>query len=78
MAIGADGDKTVDIIALDDAMQRLAELDARQAQAVELHFFGWLTSEEIATALEVSLATVGRDLRFARAWLRRQLADGEA
>ncbi|MFN8573038.1 MAG: sigma-70 family RNA polymerase sigma factor [Gemmatimonadaceae bacterium] len=59
----------VDIIALEDALARLAELDARKARVVELRFFGGLTMNEVAEVLEVSLATVEREWSFARAWL---------
>lgn len=64
----------IDILVLDQAMDRLRELDARQAEVVELSYFGGLTYGEIASTLEVSEATVDRDLRHARAWLRRELA----
>jgi RNA polymerase sigma-70 factor, ECF subfamily len=63
----------VDILVLSDAMDRLAAQDERQAQIVELHFFGGLTCEETAEALGVSTTTIERDLRLARAWLRRDL-----
>ncbi len=63
-----------DVLDLNAALERLAEQDARLSQAVELYYFGGLTYQEIAHALEVSTATVDRDLRFARTWLRRELA----
>lgn len=63
-----------DSLALDDALQRLAEFDARKAQAIELKYFGGLTTEEIGTVLGISVATVGRELRIGQAWLRRELA----
>ncbi len=68
----------VDVIVLSDAMDRLAAQDARQARIVELHFFGGLTCDETAEALSVSTTTVERDLRVARAWLRRDLSGGAA
>ena len=68
----------VDILVLSDAIDRLAEQDDRKAQIVELHFFGGLTMEETAAALDVSLSTIERDLRLARAWLRRDLSASEA
>jgi RNA polymerase sigma-70 factor (ECF subfamily) len=68
----------VDVLVLSDAMDRLAAQDARQAQIVELHFFGGLTCTETAEALGVSTATIERDLRLARAWLRRDLAGSAA
>jgi RNA polymerase sigma factor (TIGR02999 family) len=57
------------LIALDDALQRLAVLDARHARVVELRYFGGLSVEEVAEALAVSPGTVKRDWRTARAWL---------
>ncbi len=65
--------RDVDLIALDDALQDLARLDARQSQVVELRFFGGLTNEEIAQSLEISPRTVKREWRMARAWLRREV-----
>jgi RNA polymerase sigma factor (TIGR02999 family) len=60
--------------ALDEALDRLAELSARQAQIVELRYFGGLTIEETARLLAISPKTVKRDWSIARAWLRRELA----
>lgn len=68
----------VDVLVLSDAMDRLAVQDERQAQIVELHFFGGLTCDETAEALGVSIATIERDLRLARAWLRRDLGAATA
>jgi RNA polymerase sigma factor (TIGR02999 family) len=59
---------------LDSALSRLAELDPRAARVVELHFFAGLELERIAELLEVSLRTVNRDWRVARAWLQGELA----
>ena len=64
---------SVDLLALDEALHRLAALDGRKAQAMELHFFGGLSYDETAHALDVSPATVHRDLRMAKAWLYQQL-----
>jgi RNA polymerase sigma factor (TIGR02999 family) len=58
-----------DVLALDEALERLALMDPRKAEVVQLHFFGGLTYDEIAEALGISAATVDRDLRMARAWL---------
>jgi len=58
---------------LDEALTRLAALDPRQARMVEQRFFGGLTLEEVAAASELSLATVKRELRSARAWLAMEL-----
>lgn len=63
-----------DVLALHQALERLAGNDERAARAVELSYFGGMSHEEIATVLEVSVPTVDRDLRFAKAWLNRQLA----
>jgi len=66
-------DRSADMVAIDDALTALAANDARAAKAVELHYFGGLTYQEIAEALQVSPATVDRDLRFAKSWLYREL-----
>jgi RNA polymerase sigma-70 factor, ECF subfamily len=68
----------IDMLVLSDAIDRLAIQDERKAQIVELHFFGGLTCDETAEVLEVSLSTIERELRVARAWLRRDLAAGHA
>ena len=62
------------LIALDEALDRLAALDERQSRVVTYRFFGGLTHEEVAEALGVSVPTVRRDWRLARAWLARELA----
>jgi RNA polymerase sigma-70 factor, ECF subfamily len=62
-----------DVIRLDDALQALAALDDRKSRVVELRFFGGLTADETAVALEVSSKTVLRDWEFARAWLQREM-----
>jgi RNA polymerase sigma factor (TIGR02999 family) len=66
--------REMDIVALDDALQRLAEIDQRQSRIVEMRFFGGLTLEEISTALEIGPATVQRDWTVARAWLHREIS----
>jgi RNA polymerase sigma-70 factor (ECF subfamily) len=70
----------IDVLALDEALDRLALLDAHQARIVELRYFGGLTIEEIAETLDISPATVKRHWTLARAWLKRELAGktGEA
>lgn len=68
------GDEPVDVLVIDDALNRLGQIDPRMEHVVELHYFGGLTYDEISVALGVSAATVDRDLRFAKAWLRRHLA----
>src|SRR5262245_20122124 len=69
---GGRGD--IDVLALDAALERLATLDERQAKVVELRYFGGLTVEETADALDISPATVKRHWTLARAWLHRELA----
>ncbi len=64
-----------DLSNLDEALNRLEAQDERKAKVVELHFFGGLTYDEVAEALEISPATVHRELRMAKAWLYRELAD---
>ncbi len=63
----------LDMIALDDALKKLARIDQRQSRIVELRFFGGLTEEEVADLLEVSMATVKRDWRIAKAVLWTEL-----
>ena len=62
-----------DLVALDDALEELAQIHPRQGQVVELLWFVGLTREETAAVLDVSVKTVQNDWRFARAWLQRQL-----
>jgi RNA polymerase sigma factor (TIGR02999 family) len=65
-----------DLLAIDEALNRLSLVDSRKAKVVELMFFGGLTEEETAGALDVSVETVGRDWKFAKAWLRKELGGG--
>lgn len=71
--LGVHRDDPLDIVALDDVLQRLTMLDARQARVVELRVFGGFEIEEVAEILGVSSRTVKRDWRFAKAWLTCQL-----
>lgn len=64
----------VDVLALDTALDKLAALDARQAKIVELRYFGGMSVEEVAEALDISPATVKRDWAMARAWLHKALS----
>lgn len=74
VALVADSD--VDgVLALDQALERLNELDTRQVRVVECRFFGGMSIDETATALDISKATVKRDWVLARAWLNRELSD---
>lgn len=62
-----------DLVALDEALDRLAAIDQRKCEVVELHYFGGLNYDETAEALKISAATVHRELQFAKAWLRCEL-----
>lgn len=62
-----------ELVALDDALTSLARLDQRKARVVELRYFGGLTVEEIAPVLDISTATVTREMRLAQAWLLREM-----
>jgi len=73
VAAGSTDEDALDVLALHDALERLAALDADQARIVELRYFGGMSIEETADALDVSTATVKRDWAVARAWLRREL-----
>ena len=75
-AAGVVEQRSVDFMALDEALKKLTELDPRQGRIVELRFFGGLTEDEIAEVLGVSAITVKRDWRIARAVLHRQLGEG--
>ncbi len=65
----------VDLVELDDALQRLAELDPQRARVVELRYFGGMSVEQTARFLDVSAPTVVRQWRFAKAWLYRALSE---
>ena len=62
------------LVAIDDALDRLKEIDARQAQVVECRFFGGMTEEETATALGISVRTAKRDWAKAKSWLHKEIA----
>jgi RNA polymerase sigma-70 factor, ECF subfamily len=62
------------IVALDDGLSELAKIEPRKAQVIEMRYFGGLSNAEMAEALDVSVPTIVRDLRFAEAWLRQYLA----
>lgn len=68
--------KSVDVIAVDDALNALAKLDEQQVRIVELRFFGGLGNEEVSEALGISISTVKRDWNVAKAWLARELGRG--
>jgi RNA polymerase sigma factor (TIGR02999 family) len=77
-ALVAGQEPTVDLVALDLALERLAAIDPEQARLVELRFFGGLTVDETAEAMNISPATVKRHWAVARAWLARELGPSEA
>ena len=62
-----------DVVALDDALEGLQQIEPRLAQVIELHYFGGLTYDQIAAAVTTSAATVHRDIRLARAWLLNEI-----
>lgn len=72
--LAVEENKSVEVLALNEALEKLARLDARQARVVELHFFGGLTFGEIGYVLDASERTVKRDWTMARAWLKLELA----
>jgi RNA polymerase sigma factor (TIGR02999 family) len=72
-ALAPSGERAVDLIALDDALQDLVTFDPRQSRIVELRFFGGLTNEEIGVVLEISPSTIKREWRLAKAWLRHEI-----
>ncbi len=65
--------RTAEMLALDEALNRLSDFDDRKVRVIELRYFGGLGVEEIAKALDISVATVRREMRLAEAWLRREL-----
>ena len=71
-------DGSIDLLTLNDGLERLSELEPRLTQVVEMRFFGGLSIEETAAALGVSKRTVCNDWRYARAWLQRALDESDA
>jgi len=72
-----DSQHDEDLLALEDAMTKLAELDPRQARMVELRFFGGLKVDEVAEVLKMSKRSVEREWTMVRAWLRRELTNNQ-
>jgi RNA polymerase sigma-70 factor (ECF subfamily) len=70
--------RSADLMALDEALEKLAEVDPRKARAMELKYFGGLEMAEIAEFLQISIKTVEKDVRMAGAWLRAALASAPA
>jgi RNA polymerase sigma-70 factor, ECF subfamily len=75
-AVAVFRDRRTDIVALDDALRTLADIDVRKARVVEMRFFGGLSIKETAEVLNVSAETVLRDWRLAKVWLLRELSNG--
>lgn len=71
--LGKGAENAIDLLALDEALNRLAEIDQRQSEIVELHHFGGCTLEETGKILDVSKSTVKNEWRLAKAWLHREL-----
>jgi RNA polymerase sigma-70 factor, ECF subfamily len=67
--------RAAELLAVDEALEKLTAMDARKGRVVELRFFGGMTEDEIAEVLGISSPTVQREWRAAKAWLRRMLAD---
>lgn len=72
-ATGVTADAAIDLVQIDEALNRLAEIDPQQSRIVELRFFSGLNVEETAAALNISPATVKRDWSMAKAWLHREI-----
>ena len=77
-ALAPTAARSIDLVALDEALNDLLTRDARQSRIVELRFFGGLTNEEIGEVLDVSPSTVKREWRMAKAWLRREIITRES
>jgi RNA polymerase sigma-70 factor, ECF subfamily len=75
-ALATTAQPGTDLVAIDDALNALAEVDPRKSRVVELRFFGGLTAQETAAVLKVSVPTVEHDWKLARSWLRRELGGG--
>ena len=69
--------KTAELLAVDEALEKLTAMDARKGRLVELRFFGGMTEEETAEVMSISVPTVQREWRAAKAWLHRMLTTGE-
>lgn len=78
MELGPPSAGDIDVLEIDDALERLATNNARLADLVELHYFGGLTYQELSETLKISEATVDRELRLAKAWILRQIRPSRA
>ncbi len=76
--MSAGANRTIELLVLDEALERLARASPRQAQIIELRYFGGLTVEEIGDVVGVSPATVSRDQKTAEAWLGHAMSDSPA
>jgi RNA polymerase sigma factor (TIGR02999 family) len=72
--MGVAAERAPDFVLLDEALSKLSDIDARKSQAIELKFFGGLSTEEIGQVLGISVATVGRELRLGQAWIRHEMS----
>ena len=72
--VDVSDERDAEVVALDEALERLAKMNERQSRIVELRYFGGLTEEQIAETLDISSRTVRRDWNLARAWLYRELS----
>lgn len=75
-AVSFERERSSDLVVLDSCLTALEKIDPRKCKAVELHYFGGLSMDEIAQALDVSPVTVRRDLRMAEAWLHNEMRTG--
>jgi DNA-directed RNA polymerase specialized sigma24 family protein len=75
--MAVSNEKSVEILALEEALIEFAKIDLRKSRVVELRYFGGLTAEETAEVLNISKVTVLRDWRMARAWLAREIRNGK-
>lgn len=73
-ALTFSGEKAAELVALDDALLALAKFDERKVRIIELRYFGGMSLDETATALDLSIATIGHETRLARAWLHREMS----
>ncbi|HEY9052393.1 MAG TPA: sigma-70 family RNA polymerase sigma factor [Gammaproteobacteria bacterium] len=74
-ALIADDQSELDMLDMEEALNNLAKVDERKAKIIEMNIFGGMTYEEIGVVLDISPATVDRELRFSKAWLQRALSD---
>lgn len=75
---GAASSGDIDVLEIDDALERLASWNPRLAELVELHYFGGLTCQELSETLKVSEATIDRDVRLAKAWVLKEIRPGKS